>query len=193
VSGTFVCVVGPSGAGKDTLIRGAQRRLAGDPRFVFPRRLVTRSASAFEDHDVIAPDLFDELRSDGRFTLAWTAHGLGYAIPAEAKRALAEGAVVTCNLSRRAVADARSQLGDVAVVLVTAPRATLAQRLATRGRESAGTIAERLDRDPGADDLVPNCVIDNSGDVEAAIDLLTAVLQRFADGAGIEAPSMLSR
>jgi ribose 1,5-bisphosphokinase len=152
---------------------------------------VTRSASAFEDHDVIAPDVFEQLRSEGRFTLAWTAHGLGYAIPAEAKIALAEGAVVTCNLSRLAVADARSQLSDVAIVLVTAPRAVLAERLAARGRESAGTIAQRLDRAPGADDVVPDCVIDNSGDVEAAIDRLVAVLQNLADGVSVEAPPML--
>src|SRR3569833_150302 len=44
-------VVGPSGAGKDTLIGGAREALAGDDRFVFVRRIVTRAGNSAEDHD----------------------------------------------------------------------------------------------------------------------------------------------
>ena len=36
--GALVLVVGPSGAGKDTIIGEAQRRIAADERFFFPRR-----------------------------------------------------------------------------------------------------------------------------------------------------------
>ena len=38
----LVLVVGPSGAGKDTLIAKAQAALKGDLRFAFVRRVVTR-------------------------------------------------------------------------------------------------------------------------------------------------------
>ena len=52
----LVLVVGPSGAGKDTLINAAKAALAGDDRFVFPRRVVTRPAvTALEDHDTVTP------------------------------------------------------------------------------------------------------------------------------------------
>jgi ribose 1,5-bisphosphokinase PhnN len=44
--GRLLAVVGPSGAGKDTLIARARTRLAGDPMIVFPLRIVTRAASA---------------------------------------------------------------------------------------------------------------------------------------------------
>lgn len=51
--GRLDLVVGPSGAGKDMLIRLARAALACEPRYVFPRRLVTRPPSADEDNDPI--------------------------------------------------------------------------------------------------------------------------------------------
>ena len=56
--GGFVLVVGPSGAGKDTLLGLARRELAGDPRFLFARRVVTRESSTAEEHDCLSPAAF---------------------------------------------------------------------------------------------------------------------------------------
>jgi len=52
--GRLVAVAGPSGAGKDTLLRFARNLLGGDPNIVFPRRVVTREPSAEEDHDALS-------------------------------------------------------------------------------------------------------------------------------------------
>jgi len=41
--GRLVVVAGPSGAGKDTLLRFARNHLGGDPNIVFPHRVVTGS------------------------------------------------------------------------------------------------------------------------------------------------------
>ena len=72
MSGCFVGVVGPSGAGKDTLIAAARQTLGGDPRFTFPRRVVTREASEAEDHDTLPLERFQALRADGAFALSWS-------------------------------------------------------------------------------------------------------------------------
>jgi ribose 1,5-bisphosphokinase len=148
--------------------------------------VVTRSASGAEDHDVIAQEVFEQMRAEDGFTLSWTAHGLGYAIPREAKQALDQGMIVTCNVSRRAVAEARARLGRVAVVLVTAPRDVLAERLAARGRESASDIAARLDRDPGGADLAADHAIDNVGPVETHVAALAAFLEGLPDHRSID-------
>lgn len=50
--GSFVAVVGPSGAGKDTIMDAARVALANDTRFHFVRRIITRpQMPGTEDHD----------------------------------------------------------------------------------------------------------------------------------------------
>ncbi len=180
MSGVFVCVVGPSGAGKDTLIDGARRALASDDRFSFPRRIVTRQSTSAEDHDTISPEAFRQMQGEDRFALCWSAHGLGYAIPGDAIESLGRHCVVVCNLSRSAIADARQRFETVRVVLVVAPKAVLRERLLGRGREDAAAVDARLEREairaPGDVDLV----IENIGDVHAHIATLVGLLRGLA-------------
>jgi ribose 1,5-bisphosphokinase len=174
MAGCLVLVVGPSGAGKDTLIRLARAALADDPRYVFPRRLVTRPPSADEDNDEIDEAAFAEGCAAGRFTLSWRAHGLGYALPEAAGRLAADDRVVVCNVSRRVVARARTAGPRVSVVEVTAPPEILARRLATRGRAEDGDLAARLAREVR---VAADCTIVNTGAPEAAAERLIAHLR----------------
>ncbi len=145
--GTLILVVGPSGAGKDTLMRRAQTALADCPRFVFVRRVITRPADPdTEDFDSAAPGDFAAARAAGAFALHWSAHGLDYGLPRDALACLAEGRHAIANGSRAILETARARFAALHILHVTAPVPVLAQRLAARGRESRDAIAERLSR-----------------------------------------------
>jgi ribose 1,5-bisphosphokinase len=176
--GGFVLVVGPSGAGKDTLIAHARKRLAEDGRFVFPRRLVTRPSSAFEEHDTFTEDDFERGLKAGEFALAWRAHGLGYALPKDAARQAERGHIVVANVSRLVVGEAIERFGSIAVVEVTAPEAVLKQRLATRARDGE-SIASRLAR-ASIDTCAPDLRIHNDVNLEGSVAQLIGFLHGFA-------------
>lgn len=147
MAGVLVLVVGPSGAGKDTLIAGARAALGSDRRVVFARRVITRPAEAGgEDHQAATMAEFTRRKAAGGFMLAWDAHGLSYGIPAELAADLAMGRTVIANVSRDVIEDAARRFERVRVIAVTAPPAALASRLAARGRESADAIEKRLKR-----------------------------------------------
>jgi len=181
--GALVLVVGPSGAGKDTLIGFGRDHLADDPRFHFVRRVVTRQADAtLEDHDSLDEAGFARAAEAGDFALHWRAHGLAYGIPAAVDGVIAAGGVVIANTSRGVVAPARRRYRRVVVVEVTAPPAVLAARLAGRGRESEADIAQRLARSVSAP-ISGAVTIDNSGVVTVAGERFIAVLRGLAEPA----------
>lgn len=182
-AGRFVLVVGPSGAGKDTLMAGARERLADDRRFVFPERLITRDAlPEAEIHGTISKDSFAQMLAEGRYALAWEAHGLGYVIPATVAEQVAEGRVAVCNASRQIIPEALSRFADTHVLYIDADRSVRAKRLAARGRETENEIAARLEREaPHLDSNVPMTRIDNSGAVEHGIAAFVAALVALGD------------
>ncbi len=183
-AGCMVVVVGPSGAGKDTLMAEAARHFSGRTDVVFARRVITRDASAGgEDHDGVCEADFDKLEAAGHFAVSWTAHGLRYGIPAETQRAVAGGALVIANGSRSALSVFKQAYPSLLVVNVTARPEVLAARLEARGRESREDILRRLERsslDVRGDYSV--VTIDNSGEIQAAsrmlIDILSTSLEQ---------------
>lgn len=176
--GRLILVVGPSGAGKDTLIGRARDALRDDPRIVFPRRAVTRPPNGAEDHDSLTEQEFERALADGRFALAWDAHGLRYGIPVAIEGDLRAGRTAVCNVSRGIVDAARTRYERTLVVLVTAPPALLMQRLSAREREEGGAIAARIERNEAfAGRLRPDFTIDNGGSVEEGARRLIAIIQ----------------
>ena len=183
-AGTMVVVVGPSGAGKDSVMSYAARQFAEEARVRFVRRVITRPADAGgEAHEAIDAEGFRERAAKGGFAVSWEAHGLSYGIPRKTLDALATGVTLVANGSRSALpafADAYTRLK---VVVITARPDILAARLAARGRESAEGIAKRLDRAvPEIVVAADTVVIDNSGALEEAgeafVSLLASALTR---------------
>lgn len=176
--GRMVLVVGPSGAGKDTLLDGLKVRLAGRPGLHFARRQITRSADAgSEDHDRLSEADFDRMVSSGDMALAWRAHGLGYLIPASCDDVIRAGGTVIANGSRRALPQACAKYAHPLIMLVTAPVPVLAERLAARGRESRVEIEARLAQSDLEVRDVPDLIrINNTGSVEDGVAAMLAAL-----------------
>jgi ribose 1,5-bisphosphokinase len=145
--GTLILVVGPSGAGKDTLITGARAALKGDQRFVFPRRAITRpQVAGTEDSETMAPGAFAAAMAAGAFAFAWRAHNFSYGIPISIDAVLRQGRQVVINVSRSVIPEARQRYQPLHIVEAWAPPEVLAERLADRGREGDDQIEQRLAR-----------------------------------------------
>jgi ribose 1,5-bisphosphokinase len=134
-------IVGPSGAGKDTLIRGAMQ---SRPDLRLVRRVITRPTEAGgEDFEGVTRGVFADRKARGDFVLTWEAHGLSYGIPRDQVTGFGD---VIFNGSRAALVEAARVFPGLRVILVTAPDIVLAARLAARGRETAEDIRARLAR-----------------------------------------------
>ena len=164
--GRLVLVVGPSGAGKDTLLRLARAACADDHDIVFPRRIVTRASSADEDNIAVSPDEFRRARERGEFAVHWEAHGHSYALPCDINDDVRAGRAVVANVSRTVLGALRRTYANVVVVAITAPPHVLAQRLAARARQSDGNIAERLSRSVDDASAQADVTILNAGSAE---------------------------
>ncbi len=173
--GTLILVVGPSGAGKDTLLTLARSRLPPHERLLYARRLVTRPTADDEDHDSLTEQEFAQALASSTFALAWRAHGLGYALGPEVKTHLRQGHTVVANGSRATLAHASRDFSSLRVVLVTAPPDVLSHRLAARAREHPEDIRERLER-PGHMPVPPDLIIENTGAPQAGAERLAAFI-----------------
>lgn len=176
----LVYVMGPSGAGKDTVLRLARRALVAGEKIAFAHRYITRPADPrHENYIVLSPDEFETRRVGGLLAFDWRVYGFSYGVGIEIDAWRRAGFVVVVSGSREHFRNWRPPAGDVSPVLITVPQDLLAQRLASRGREDAAARAERLWRagqftlaDPGTIE------IDNSGPPERAAAALLDLLRQ---------------
>ncbi|MBL0372928.1 phosphonate metabolism protein/1,5-bisphosphokinase (PRPP-forming) PhnN [Rhizobium sp. KVB221] len=190
-AGTMVVVVGPSGAGKDSLMDYARQRLRDNDAYQFVQRCITRdSAAGGEDHQPVTIDEFEDMRRQGRFAVSWGAHELFYGIPAQSLEEVQRGRTLIANGSRIAIPEFRKVYPNLVVVSITADRAVIAKRLMARGRETAEEIERRLNR--AADAWETDCeivAIDNSTSLESAGERFVSALLAIA---GVRVPETVA-
>ncbi len=132
--GTLFYVVGPSGSGKDSLLRYARAHLAGDPEVVFAHRYITRPVELHgENHVTLTEAEFDARLGAGLFAMHWESHGLRYGIGLEIHLWLARGCHVVVNGSRAYLQQARNRYPELAAVWVEVSADVLEARLRARG------------------------------------------------------------
>jgi len=176
VTGKVFAVVGPSGAGKDTLLAGVA---AACPALHWARRTISRAEVAGgEPFEGVPVEEYEFLMKSGVFALDWAAHGLRYGIRKAEFSGLTQGRNVLFNGSRATLARALEVFPDLTVLRISAPSKVLAERLAARGRETAAEIEARLARASyEVPDGIP--VIDIANDATQAVGIarLLAALQ----------------
>jgi ribose 1,5-bisphosphokinase len=173
--GALVLVVGPSGAGKDSILRAVREELADAPGVRFARRCITRAPGVDEDNIGLSPTQFAVASSLGGFLLSWDAHGLSYGLPASIGIDLARGMTVVANASRGVVEAARMVWPRTFVVLVTASPEVLRMRLRDRARDA--DLAARINRGLAFGDIRPDLVIVNDGSIDEASEAFMTFLE----------------
>lgn len=182
-TGKVIYLMGPSGAGKDSLMNAAREQLLA-ARVHIPRRVITRSAEAVgEDAIAVSMVQFEQMSGRAAFALQWRANGLAYGIPANIDTWLAEGWHVLINGSRAHLATAQVKYPGLLPILLCVNPQVLRARLVGRGREGAVEIDQRIARNHQLMTQIDGRVlrVDNSTSLGDAVGRLLAVLQ----GAGL--------
>lgn len=178
MTGRLVYVVGPSGAGKDSVLEYARARLPADAGIIFARRFITRPPAAGEQHIPVSAGQFKRIAGDDGLALQWNANGLSYGIGREIRHWMDLGFHVIVNGSREYLPSARAKFPDLVVISITAPMDAIRARLQQRGRENAADVGRRILRAellalPAGPDVL---TIVNDGSLEAAGEQLRELL-----------------
>lgn len=179
-SGRLFYLMGPSGAGKDSLLDACRgRRVSGYRLRIAPRHITRDEDSGGEDHIAVSPDAFHRQLEEGRFALHWRANGRDYGVGTEMDEWLAAGDVVLVNGSRAHLEQALNRYPNLLVpVLICVDPEHQRQRLQNRGRETAAEIDARVARSRRLQAELEDrfVTIHNDGTLAHATEQLLAVI-----------------
>jgi len=178
--GILVLVVGNSGSGKDSIISEVVKRFPSNLNVIqLTQRYITRPSSETEDNIAITPEVFKEMSRQKKFALEWHIYDLDYGVPIDIDDWLKKGHPVIVNVSRTIVKKARSIYRNILVVFISVPFDITLKRVKERARESGKLLQERIQR-AKENQTFPeaNFIVDNSGELEIAIDQFLSCLMR---------------
>lgn len=184
MSHRLVYVIGPSGAGKDSVLQGLRQRWPQAAGAHWARRCITRAAEAGgEQHESMDTATFERHRLAEGFAMHWTANGLLYGVRHSEIEPLRDGRWVFVNGSRGWLPGLLARWPDSTVVHISAAPDILAHRLSARGREAPDAIAARLLRQVPVVLPANSIHIENNAGLDAAVAALQQALQaRDMDG-----------
>ncbi|RST56198.1 phosphonate metabolism protein/1,5-bisphosphokinase (PRPP-forming) PhnN [Variovorax sp. MHTC-1] len=147
MKGQLVYVMGPSGAGKDSLLAWLEDHLPPHMPMHLARRTITRPPrSGDEQHHSVSAQAFEQLNEAQAFAFDWQANGLRYGVRHDELSPLHLGKWVIVNGSRAYLPQALERFPHLTVVYVTASIEVLRQRLLARGRETPVMVDARVRR-----------------------------------------------
>lgn len=180
MAGQLVYLVGPSGSGKDSILRELAPALPAD--YVIMKRVITRPSSPeTEDFESLSLEAFNQQEVQGEFALSWRANGLAYGVRTELDQHLVAGKTVLVNGSRGHWTNVVARYPSAILVLIKVDDALLRERLISRGRESIQDIQRRLERNAYVEQALKNkssllqssmWVLDNSDELHVAVNRL---------------------
>lgn len=178
--GRLFYVMGASGAGKDTLLRGCRDCPDQSLRPLVAHRYITREPDGgTEGHVWLSDAEFQQRVEMGAFAMHWAANGFRYGIGREIDQWLTQGGQVLVNGSRGYLDEARLLYGSTLIpVLIRVDPGCLHRRLTLRGRETADEIEARISRARELEQqLSPDClVVENNGNAADAVSVLLAAI-----------------
>ena len=184
--GCLFYLMGPSGAGKDTLLDACRgQEVSGRHLRIAPRYITRRAGSGGEDHIALTPAVFRVRVDNGDFALHWRANGRCYGIGVEVDRWLANGDPVLVNGSRAHLDEALTQYGDSLVpIMVCVDFDRQRQRLLDRGRETIEEIDARIARSRRLQARLEHrfATIHNDGSLTHATRQLLAIIDHHLTG-----------
>ncbi len=173
MKGKLFYFIGPSGAGKDTLLTELKEKIK-QSNFVFVQRYITRKPTIVakqgvnEEYIYISKGEFIKKEKEGFFLMSWHSHGDFYGIPKFVEKEIESGKNVLVNGSREYLPHAIKLYPHIEPILIDVDKDTLKKRLISRGRESGTQLQGRLKRI----NLPINHTckrVDNSGTVEDSV------------------------
>ena len=172
-SGTLFLVVGNSGSGKDSIIKGVLESYPSDLKSIrLTQRYITRPPSENEENISISPEEFRKMSKQGKFALEWHIYGLDYGVPTEINSWLKKGHPVLVNVSRTIVKKACEIYRNIKIIFIEVPFEISLKRLKARARESGKRLEERIERAKKNQKFSDaDFIIDNSKELEEAINL----------------------
>ncbi|MES2926810.1 MAG: phosphonate metabolism protein/1,5-bisphosphokinase (PRPP-forming) PhnN [Pseudomonadota bacterium] len=146
-AGRLIYCMGPSGAGKDSLLDWLRAHLPTPFPVHWAQRTISRAAMPDgEAHESVSPKAFFALRHELAFVLHWEANGLGYGVRHTQLAPLTQGNWVLLNGSRAYLPEALARFPDLVAVHITASPQVLRERLRARGRETREEVEARVQR-----------------------------------------------